>query len=214
MEFYPIYVDIKNRPCKVIGGGNVAERKVETLLSCSANVTVVSPASTALIQKWAVEGKITLLSRPYQDGDLDDTFLTVSATDDMAVNEAVAAEANRRQILLNVVDIPHLCNFIVPAVVERGPLVIAVSTGGASPAMAKKISQDLEAAFGPEYAIFLRMLGAMREKVKTHFATQAERQKYWEMMIESDILTLIADGRIDEAEEKMHRAVGCTGTES
>lgn len=214
MEFYPIYVDIKNRPCTVIGGGVIAERKVGSLLESGANVRVISPVVTEALAAWGAEGKICVENRPYQDGDLADTFLAVSATDDMRVNEAVADEANRRQLLLNVVDIPRLCNFIVPAVVEQGPLVLAVSTSGTSPAMAKRIRQDLQTKYGPEYAVFLRMLGQMRERVKQHFATQAERQRFWETLIESDILVLIQQGRIGEAEEKMQCALGCTGTQS
>lgn len=212
MDFYPIMVDIRKRPCIVIGGGTIAERKTETLLACGAQVQVISPDFTPLLACWAAEGRVTTIPRSYQDGDLGNAFLVVSATDDMAVNEAVAAEANRRQILLNVVDIPQLCNFIVPAVVQKGPLVITVSTGGASPAMAKKIRQDLDHMFGPEYGVFLQMLGSLRAEVKDRFTTQAERQQLWESIIESDILAIIAAGKIDEAEEKMRHAVACTGT--
>jgi precorrin-2 dehydrogenase/sirohydrochlorin ferrochelatase len=214
MDFYPVMVDVKKRPCTVIGGGTIAERKVESLLDSGAQVRVISPECTPLLGKLAQEGKVTLLARRYEADDLADTFLVISATDDQTVNEAVAAEANRRQILVNVVDIPHLCNFIVPSVIERGPLVVAISTSGTSPAMAKKIRKDLENIFGPEYGIFLNMLGGIRERVKQRFVTQAERQAFWESIIETDILEMISDGRIDEAEEKINRAVSCTGTQS
>jgi precorrin-2 dehydrogenase/sirohydrochlorin ferrochelatase len=212
MDFYPIMVDIKQRPCTVIGGGTIAERKTETLMACGAQVRVISPEFTPVLLQWATEGRITTIPRLYQDGDLEYAFLVISATDNMAVNAAVADEANLRRILLNVVDIPQLCNFIVPAVVQKGPLVIAVSTGGTSPAMAKKIRQDLDIMFGPEYGVFLQLLGSMRNEVKGHFATQAERQKLWEAVIESDILAIIAAGKIDEAEEKIRHAIACTGT--
>lgn len=207
MDFYPIMVDMRNRPCTIIGGGAVAERKVATLLDSGACVKVISPVLTPTLREWAEQGRIDIVARPYQEGDLADTFLAISATDDLTINEAAAIEATRRQILLNVVDIPQLCNFILPAVVKQGPLVIAVSTNGTSPAMAKKIRQQLERIFGAEYGVFLTMLGKLREQVKNSFNTQAERQQFWESLIESDLLSLIADGRIDEAEEKIQRAV-------
>jgi len=212
MDLYPIMVDLKKRPCTVIGGGTIAERKTEMLMACGAQVRVISPDFTALLMQWATEGRISTIARPYQAGDLEGAFLVVSATNNMAVNEAVAAEANLREILLNVVDMPQLCNYFVPAIVQKGPLVIAVSTGGASPAMAKKIRQDLDNMFGPEYGVFLQLLGSLRNEVKERFATQAERQKLWETVIESDILATIAAGKIDEAEEKIRHAVACTGT--
>lgn len=214
MDFYPIMVDIRNRPCTVIGGGAIAERKVAALLASGACVKVISPALTAKMREWSDQGQIAVLSRSYQEGDLADTFLTISATDSVNVNKAVALEANRRQLLLNVVDMPQLCNFIVPAVMQQGPLVIAVSTGGTSPAVARKVRQELEGMFGPEYGVFLTMLGKLREQVKNSFETQVERQQFWENLIESDLISIIADGRIEEAEEKMQRAVNCAGTKS
>lgn len=207
MDFYPIMIDISNRLCTVIGGGIIAERKTESLLGCGARVRVISPEVTPALAQWAEEGRLVVISRGYQVGDLFGSYLVISATDNMAVNEAVAVEANCRGVLLNVVDIPRLCNFIVPGVVQRGPLVITVSTGGASPAMAKKIRQDLEAMYGPEYDVFLQLLGSLREDVKARFATQAQRQRLWETIIESDILALIAAGKTDQAEESMRHAI-------
>lgn len=212
MDYYPIMVDLRDRPCTVVGGGAVAERKVAALLACGAGVTVISPGLSPQLRKWEQEGRITVFARPYREGDLTGAFLVISATDNVQVNKAAAAEAGRCGILLNVADDPQLGNFIVPSVIEQGPLVITVSTGGASPALAKKIRRELEHKFGPEYGVFLTLLGKVREQAADSVKTQAERQQLWEDLVNSDLLSLIAEGRIEEAEEKIQRAVNRVGT--
>ena len=212
MDYYPIMVDLRDRPCTVVGGGAVAERKVAALLACGACVTVISPELSPSLQKWAREGRITVFSRYYQEGDLTGAFLVISATDNELVNKTVAAEAGRCGILWNVVDDPRRSNFIVPAVLAQGPLVIAVSTGGASPALAKKIRQELAQKFGPEYGILLTLLGKVRAQVADSVETEAARRQLWEDLIDSDLLTLITEGRVEEAEEKIWRAVNHVGT--
>lgn len=213
MDFYPIMIDLHRRPCTVIGGGTVAERKVAALLAAGAHVKVVSPVLTPALQAWVAQGRITVVARSYEDGDLSGSFLAVSATDDMTVNRRASKEAAQHHILLNVVDNPPLCNFFMPAVVRRGPLVISVSTSGTSPVAAKKIKEQLEDMFGPEYGVFLMMLGKLREQLKGRLATQQERRRFWESLLASDdLLTLIADGHIDEAEEKMQHAIDHAGT--
>lgn len=214
MEYFPIMVDLRNRPCTVVGGGAVAERKVAALLACGAEVTVISPGLSPLLQEWARQGKITVFFRPYREGDLAGAFLVISATDDEQINKAAAAEAGRGGILLNVADVPQRGNFIVPAVIAQGPLIIAVSTGGASPALAKKIRRELEHKFGPEYGVLLNLLGKVREQLAGSVETQAARQQLWEDLVNSDLLSLIAQGRIAEAEEKIQRAVNRDGTQS
>ncbi|MBI5047442.1 MAG: bifunctional precorrin-2 dehydrogenase/sirohydrochlorin ferrochelatase [Deltaproteobacteria bacterium] len=167
VRYYPIFLDIKRKPCVVIGGGNVAERKVLSLLDAGAKVLVISPKLTSALKRLAGKKTIGYRNKSYEQGDLKGFFLAYSATNDPAANESVFHEAKKRGILLNVVDVPELCNFIVPSVVDRGDLLIAISTSGRSPAMAKKIRQQLEKEFGWEYAAFLEIMGKVRDKILT-----------------------------------------------
>ena len=139
MEYYPIFMDIKGKPCVVIGGGRVAERKVLSLLNAGAKVCVVSPRLTDGIKKLVRERRVKVIKRAYKQGDIDSAFLAYSATDKREINREIFKEAKGKGILLNVVDVPDMCNFIVPSVVERGDLLIAISTSGKSPALAKRI---------------------------------------------------------------------------
>src|SRR5262245_27727347 len=147
MRYYPIFLDLQTRPCLVVGGGTVAERKVESLLQANAQVTVISPTCTSQLQAWAANGTIKLHPRPSRSRALQDFSVAFAATNDETLHKKIAREAKKTGVLLNVVDRPALCSFIVPAVVSRGDLTLAISTGGASPALAKKIRQTLELRF-------------------------------------------------------------------
>jgi precorrin-2 dehydrogenase/sirohydrochlorin ferrochelatase len=200
LRYYPINLDIKDKQCLVIGGGKVAERKVETLLSCGARVRVVSPELTLHLQGLAGEKKITHAARGYQSGDLNGVFLVVACTDDPDVNIAVSSEAQRKNILCNIVDKPDLCNFIVPSMVIRGDLLITISTAGRSPALAKKLRQELEDAYGREYADFLRIMGAVRPRVLAMGRPQSENEAIFNRLVYSRLLDWIRAGdraRID-----------------
>lgn len=162
MTYYPVCLDIKNKRCVVVGGGKVAFRKVESLLEAGARVIVISPEIIPALQELVhkesrfVEApfvnKITHLPREYKSGDIKKgTFLVIAATDDLQLNAKIADEAKRLNLLINVVDAPKLCNFIVPATLRRGNLTISVSTSGKSPALAKKIKEDLQNIYGAEY---------------------------------------------------------------
>lgn len=162
MRYYPVSLKIAGRSCLVIGGGRVAERKVLGLLVCEGQVTVISPELTPGLAALHREGRITWRNRPYRPGDLAGAFLVIAATDDEQTQAAVQKEAVQEKILLNIADVPQCCNFILPSTLGRGDLTIAVSTGGKSPALAKQIREQLEERFGPEYAIYLDLLGALR----------------------------------------------------
>ncbi|MBI3398225.1 MAG: bifunctional precorrin-2 dehydrogenase/sirohydrochlorin ferrochelatase [Deltaproteobacteria bacterium] len=198
MRYYPIFLDIKRKPCVVIGGGNVAERKVVSLLDAGARVLVISPELTPALKKLASKKKISCRPRPYESGDLKDFFLAYSATNNSRVNKAVFKEAKGQGVLLNVVDVPDLCNFIVPSVVDRGDLLIAISTSGKSPAMAKKIRQRLEKEFGREYAVFLEIMGKIRDKLLTISKESDKNKKMFERIINSPMLEWIRQGRKKE----------------
>ena len=164
MRYYPVNLDVKNRRCLVVGGGGVGARKVQTLLECGAIVTVVSPAITGNLLKLADTGSLVLRQRSYRESDLDGMFLVIGATDDEDLNRRISGDAQQRNMLCNIADRPEACNFILPSIVNRGDLVIAISTSGKSPAFAKKLRRRLQKEFGPEYADFLRLMGAIRKK--------------------------------------------------
>jgi precorrin-2 dehydrogenase/sirohydrochlorin ferrochelatase len=165
MKTYPVFALIENRPALVVGGGAVGERKVQDLLEAGARVTLVSPELTPTLAKLAGQGHIRYLEGSFKPEHLEGMFLVIGATDDPEVNARVSAAARARGIWVNIADAPELCTFIVPAQVKRGPLTIAISTGGASPALARRLREDLEVFFGPEYGPYLALLQAVREKV-------------------------------------------------
>jgi precorrin-2 dehydrogenase/sirohydrochlorin ferrochelatase len=165
VQYYPAYLDLRGHLAVVIGGGEIAERKVTTLLDAGARVTVVSPTLTATLGALAETHEIVHHPRPYRRGDLTGAWLAFAATGDEAVHPEIAAEAAEGRVFLNVVDRPRLCSFIVPAVLTRGPVSVAVSTGGASPALAKRLAAELESAVGPEWGVAAGVLGALRGRL-------------------------------------------------
>ncbi len=208
MRYYPINLDIKDKQCLVIGGGKVAERKVETLLSCGARIKVVSPELTPHLQGWAGEKKITHAARGYQGGDLEGVFLVVACADDPDVNTAVSSEAQRKNILCNIVDKPDLCNFTVPSMVVRGDLLITISTAGRSPALAKKLRKDLEDVYGREYAELLRIMGAVRPGVLAMGRPQSENETIFNRLVCSKLLDWIRDGDRERIDRFLREVLG------
>jgi precorrin-2 dehydrogenase/sirohydrochlorin ferrochelatase len=166
-KYLPIYLDVCGRTVVLVGAGAVAKRKCLSLLGAGAKITVIAPEIDSGIEKLAAEGKIQHLDRGYRKGDLKYAALVFAATDSHEVNLAVAEEAGELGIPANITDSPERSDFISPAVVTRGELLITVSTGGKSPALAKKIRKELEAFYGPEYDPTLHLLGAVREKLLT-----------------------------------------------
>ena len=212
MRYYPIYIDLQTQRCLVVGGGEVAERKVETLLRAQGTVTVISPVLTPQLQSWAEDKRLTAFVRPYRDGDLNGFSLVFAATDDEELQRRIAADAREAGILINVVDRPALCSFIVPALVTQGDLTVAVSTGGASPALAKKIRQDLQQHFGPEYALALVLLARVRELVMKKELSLEERQRLFTALVESPLLHYLHKKDTDRVNMLLQQIVGvhCT----
>lgn len=163
-SLFPIFVKLAGRKCLVVGGGPVAEGKLEGLLASGANVVVVAPQVTEKIARWNQEHRLTWHARRFEASDLDGAFLVVTATGVDTVNESVFREAEARGILCNSVDDPERCHFYYPAVVRRGPLQIAISTGGLSPSLASRLRRELETQFGPEYERWIEELGVLRKK--------------------------------------------------
>ena len=172
-----MFVKLAGRPCLVVGAGSVAESKIAGLLDADAVVRVVAPGATDQVQAWAEAGRIQWLARPCETTDLDGMFLVVAATSSHELHENLHAEARRRGVLCNIVDVPELCDFYYPAVVQRGALQIAVSTSGQSPALAQRLRKELEEQFGPEYEAWLQQLGEERAKLFAANMDSEERKR-------------------------------------
>jgi siroheme synthase-like protein len=195
--YYPMMVDLAGRRCLVVGGGRVAERKVALLLECGADVVVVSPVTTRKLADLAARGAIRLVRRTVRPADLDRVFLAFAATDDALANQNLAHAVRKAGGLANVADAPEACDFLVPSVVRRGDLIIAISTGGGSPALAKRLRQRLEAKIGPEYEAFLAALRELRARAQQVIADPTERQALFRRAVDSDLFEFAARG--DEA---------------
>ena len=171
MGYYPIYLELRGRRCLVIGGGTIAERKVHGLLAVEAAVTVISPQLTALLADWSRHGAIQHIARSYQEGDIRGYHLVFVATDDGTVNATVAREGRRREIWVNAADDPAYCDFILPAVVQRGALSVAVATGGTSPALTRAIREELQEYFTEDYGLLAAVAAEARLQLRTNKVT-------------------------------------------
>lgn len=180
MDLFPIMVRLDSRKCVVVGAGEIAVAKTTTLLGCGAQVTVIAPHATGPVQQLAREGKLTWRRREFAPHDLDGAFLVIAATNSPAVNEQVFRGGKERGVLCNVVDDPEHCDFYYPAVVHRGPLQIAISTGGHSPALAHRLRVDLERQFGPEYEEWVKQVGRERRKIMALDISEDRRRELLE----------------------------------
>ncbi len=189
--FYPVNLDIKDRQCLVVGGGAVASRKAQTLIDCEAIVTVVSPEFSDELKKLEQSSEVMLIQRPYQTSDLDGKFLVIGATNDEKLNRRVNADVEQRNMLCNIADVPDICNFILPAIIRRGDLCLAVSTSGKSPAFAKKLRKDLEKTFGDEYALFLTLMGEIRKKLLAEEHAPEAHKPIFEKLISHNLPEMI-----------------------
>ncbi|MFO8101241.1 MAG: bifunctional precorrin-2 dehydrogenase/sirohydrochlorin ferrochelatase [Dehalococcoidia bacterium] len=204
MSYYPAFLDLRNKRCVVVGGGGVALRKVEMLLEHQAQVTVISPRLCEELER--LEGKVTIAGRGYQKGDLEGAFVVVAATDDPVTNERIATDAEERGMLINVVDVPSLSNFIVPSYLKRGDLTVAVSTGGKSPALARRIRSCLEEEFGPEYADLIAVAEEVRSELKGKGIKVSPDA--WQQALEiGELLELIRSGHPAEAKRKLYQTL-------
>jgi siroheme synthase-like protein len=182
-RYYMACLDLEGRSCLVVGGGAVALEKVRGLLDCGARVTVVAPQMVEQLRGLDVE----IVSRGYRASDLDARFLVVAATSIGSLNRRVHRDAKARSLLCNVVDVPELCNFILPAVIRRDPIAVAVSTGGASPALAQRIRDDIAEFIGPEHAELARQLRELRPWAKAHLPTYDERREFFADLVASEL---------------------------
>src|SRR5437764_3602796 len=201
----PLYIaclKLTSRRCAVVGGGEVGLEKVDGLLACDADVTLIAPRAHPALVEYAREGSIAWKQREYGGGaDLEGAFLVIAATDSTEVNIAVFDDAEARAMLVNVVDVPPLCNFILPAIVRNGPIAIAISTSGASPALAKRLKREIADQFGAPHARLAELLNELRGWAKDTFPTYEERKQFFEGIVngDPDPVELVREGREREA---------------
>ena len=199
MGYYPIVMDLNEQKCLVVGGGDVAVRKVLSLVEAGATVTVIAPEIHSRIDELP---NVRMEKRCWQPGDNAGFALVFAATDDRALNQAVSEEARASGIPVNVVDDPELCSFIVPASVKRGDLIIAVTSSGKSPTLSKRIRRELEARYGPEYSKFVELLGELRDMVKAKYSEPKQREAVFSKLMDCGILELLSKGEDQKAREK------------
>ncbi len=208
MAYYPVNLDITGKKCLVVGAGRVGTRKIAGLLDCDAKVSVVSMTASTRVRSWASDGLLLYHERAYEEDDLKSVFLVIGATNNNALNRQIYEDACKRQLLCNIADQPALCNFILPAVVRRGDLVIAASTSGKSPALAKRLRRELEAAYGSEYAVFLKLMGAARKKLLAVDHAPEEHKPLFNALIDGGFLEMIRDGRYREMDALLVNVFG------
>jgi precorrin-2 dehydrogenase/sirohydrochlorin ferrochelatase len=205
-RYYPVALDLRGRPCLVVGGGPVSEAKVEGLLHAGARVTVVSPALSERLAAWAAAGRIACRQREYDASDLDGHHLVFSATDRRDVTLAVAADARQRGLWVNAADDPTYCDFHLPSVLRRGRLQVAVSTGGASPALAARVRRDLESYFTPEYEDLVELAAEVRRELRA--SGRRADASLWHAALDADLRSLLAGGRRADAKARLLDRLG------
>jgi len=207
MKYYPIYLNLRDRPCLIVGGGHVAERKTLSLIEAGANVTVISPSLTQKLQELTQSGKIIHQQKTFDDRDLTDALLVIAATDSQEVNASIGRLCKKRNILVNVVTPPDESSFIVPSLVERGELLIAVSTSGISPALSKRIRQELEDRYGLEYEVFLGKMSMLRARLMDEVRDEGVRRDILKALADSDVISLLKEGKIHDADHRVAEIV-------
>ena len=203
MKYYPVFLDVRDRSCVVVGGGKVAERKAVALFDAGADLTVVSPELTPHLRELADKGKITYHPKTFNEQDLAGAYLVIAATNDALVNDAVARTCRKNDILVNVATSPDEGTFIVPSLVERGDLLIAISTCGDSPALARRVREELERTYGPEYGVFLEKMALLRRRLLQDVPNEADRRKVFQALVDADILYLLRAGQVHEADHRI-----------
>lgn len=188
MNYYPAYLDLRGKKAVVVGGGKVAERKIFSLMDAGAEITVVSPSLTKRLSRAKAERSISHLPRNYRKGDLRGSFIVIAATDSEEINSRVSMDA---PALVNVVDVPSMCNFIAPSVVRRGSLTVAISTGGASPAMAKTLRKELENVYGSEFSGYLRFARQVRAEAFAGIVQKEKRERFLKGLASRKMLDML-----------------------
>lgn len=206
MEYLPLFVDLKDRPCLVVGGGDIAARKSGLLRKAQAKVTIVSPAVSATTQALIDDGEVTWLQAKFSAEHIRDNSLVIAATDNETINRNVHSEAKAQKVLVNVADCPELCDFILPSILDRSPIVVAVSSGGKSPILARQLRARLETLIPPTYGRLADLVGRYRNAVQDKLPKLSMRRRFWESILQGKVADHVLAGR-DEAGEQTLQAI-------
>jgi precorrin-2 dehydrogenase/sirohydrochlorin ferrochelatase len=207
-RYYPLFLDINERACLVVGGGNVGARKAKGLLAAGARVVVVSPVMDAALEALLPDERLSLKKRAYRPSDMAGVFLVIGATDQAELNRRIKRDAQAAKALCNVADQPQLCDFILPAVVNQGDLALAITTGGRSPALAKRLRRELQGQFGPEYAELTALLGAIRTRLLAAGHDPEGHRRVLNALLDEDILGLLRAGHIADINALLKKILG------
>jgi len=205
MRYYPVFLDIAGKPVVVIGGGNIAHQKVVGLLKAGAEVTVVSPELNSDMASLGADRRFQHVARDYEPGDLEGYVLAFVATDDRSVNATVAAEGKERRVWVNAVDDPPYCDFIMPAIAEQGDLIVALSTSGKSPAMARKMREEIEAFLTEDYALMLELAAEVRAELRDK--SILVDSDIWNKALDGELRQMLAEGKRPEAKQRLLRSL-------
>lgn len=214
MRFLPIFMRLTDRPCLVVGGGKIAARKVKLLLRSGARITLVAPELCGELETLVSEKKVEYFGRAYQQSDMDEKILVIAATSDQHINEEVSRLAGEHRIPVNVVDQPALCSFIMPSIINRDPIQIAVSTGGTSPVLARLLRARLESFIPTAYGRLASLVEEYRQKVKDRFSSSDERCHFWESILQGRVAELLFAGQENKARTALQDAIDDTGWSS
>jgi uroporphyrin-III C-methyltransferase/precorrin-2 dehydrogenase/sirohydrochlorin ferrochelatase len=205
VDYLPIFADLKQRPVLVVGGGDVAARKVSLLQRAGAEIRIVAQSLSPELEQQRQQGRVLWLGKTFDPQQLDDVFLAIAATDDNALNAAVFAEADKRRVLANVVDDQPRCSFIFPSIIDRSPLVVAVSSSGQAPVLARLLREKLEALLPASLGQMAQLAGRWRGQVKQRLASIGERRRFWENTFGGRFATLVANGQTAQAERQLEQ---------
>ena len=203
MEHLPIFINLKQKPALVVGGGDIALRKINLLIKAQANVDCLSPSYCDDIKNLSKDGDVTLIEKSFNEEDIKDYSIIIAATDDSSVNSLISKLAQERRIPVNVVDSPELSSFIMPSIVDRSPVIIAVSSAGKAPVLARIIRAKLETVIPSAYGILAEIAGEYRQKVKDRFSNIKDRRAFWESTFSGVIAEKVFSGRINQAREEI-----------
>jgi len=210
MDALPVFLKLRDTPCLVVGGGRVAERKIDLLLRAGARVTVVAPQLETTLQTYFAAGTLTWIPTCFDPAQLENARIVIAATDDRAVNQAVSQTAQAKQIPVNVVDQPDLCTFTVPSIVDRSPVIIAIGTSGASPVLARLLKARLETLIPAAYGRLAGLAGQFRDSVKTALAKADARRAFWEEVFQGRVAELVFAGKDRQAKKELERMISVT----